>query len=52
VHSYPESIDRDRITEETGYKRSTRDAYLQRLGARKLVLPDGRNVIAATELFD
>lgn len=45
-------IDRARISEETGYKRSSRDAYLQRLKARKLIDVYSGNVKAATLLFD
>ena len=37
VGSYPRWVTNDVLTESTGYKRSTRDAYLQRLEARKLV---------------
>jgi hypothetical protein len=36
----------------TGYKRSSRDAYLQRLGARRLVEVDGSEVKASDHLFD
>lgn len=51
--SYPHNIAREAVTEDTGYKRSTRDAYLQRLTARRLVEPVGRgHVKASDELFD
>jgi hypothetical protein len=33
-------------------KRSSRDAYLQRLGARELVEARGRDVKASDNLFD
>lgn len=36
-------------TVSTGYQRSSRDAYLQRLRARRLVLDAGRGKIRATE---
>lgn len=50
--AYPRAIDRDEISTETGHKRSSRDTYLQRLGARKLVsFPDRGVVIASEELF-
>ena len=50
--SYPKAVERDAISEKSGYQRSTRDAYLQRLGARKLVVSEGRgHVRAAAELF-
>lgn len=34
---YPQSADRESLSEQTGYARSSRDAYIQRLGARKLI---------------
>lgn len=34
---YPEAVSREFIDTETGFKRSTRDAYIQRLLARRLV---------------
>jgi hypothetical protein len=36
----------------TGCQRSSRDAYLQRLGARELVETRGRDVKASDNLFD
>jgi hypothetical protein len=52
VEAYPKPIDRERISEATDYKRSSRDTYLQRLGARKLVTTErGGLVRAADELF-
>jgi hypothetical protein len=52
VKFHPQSIARDVIEHETGYKRSSRDAYLQRLRARQLVVdgPDG-GVRASDILF-
>lgn len=50
--SYPQSIDRIAIGESTGYQRSTRDAYLQRLASRKLIENVGGQVRASGELFD
>lgn len=46
---YPESVDRNAIDEHTEYKRSSRDAYLQRLIARKLVISVGRGAVKASE---
>jgi hypothetical protein len=41
------------IDAATGYKRSSRDVYLQRLGARQLVVPEGRGAVrASAELFE
>lgn len=48
---WPEASDRDAISEATGYKRSSRDTYLQRLGARELVTSERGGVRAADELF-
>ncbi len=52
TRAYPKAVDRDRITEATGYARSTRDTYLQRLSARRLVETVGRGEVRArAELF-
>lgn len=52
IRFYPESITRSDLDEMTGYQRSSRDAYLQRLSARELVeLTPGRATASAT-LFD
>lgn len=48
---YPEAKARDEIDEATGYKRSSRDAYLQRLTARQLVTGGRGEVRASDELF-
>lgn len=48
---YPSTADRETIGEHTGYKRSTRNAYIQRLAARKLVVDQGGGIRAAEELF-
>jgi len=51
--AYPGAVERAAIDDATGYKRSSRDAYLQRLGARELVVPDGRGAVrASAELFE
>ena len=39
---------RDLLTEKTGYKRSTRGAYLQRLAAKELVVDVGRGLVKAS----
>jgi hypothetical protein len=51
VKGYPDAADREAISEATGYKRSTRDAYLQRLRARRLVETERGCVRASAELF-
>jgi hypothetical protein len=50
---YPDAGQRDDLTERTGYQRSTRDAYLQRLGAKQLVVDLGRGSVKASDtLFE
>jgi hypothetical protein len=49
---YPENLGNDFISENTGYKRSTRDAYLSRLQARQLITRSHGFAKAAKELFD
>jgi hypothetical protein len=52
VDATPNAVDREAISEAAGYRKSTRDLYLQRLGARRLVVPEGRGAVrAAAELF-
>jgi uncharacterized protein len=43
------TIDRAELDELTGYKRSSRDAYLQRLGAKELISEPVRGQVAAAE---
>lgn len=52
IENYPNAVDRDELSDQTGYKRSTRDAYIQRLNARELVRPGRGDVQAAGTLFD
>jgi chromosome segregation and condensation protein ScpB len=42
-------VPREEISEATGYKRSSRDTYLQRLRSRMLVKDDGRGGVRASE---
>lgn len=50
---YPHDVDRERISDVTNYKRSSRDAYLQRLKTRRLISDSGKGkVIASDLLFD
>ena len=49
---YPQTIARDDLDEPTGYKRSARDTYIQRLSARRLVNADRGVVRAADILFE
>ena len=50
--AFPAAVDRNAITDVTGYQRSTRDAYIQRLRARKLVNGSTGPVAASPLLFD
>lgn len=47
--AHPEPVTREAIDAATPYKRSTRDAYLARLNARRLVEPIGRGEVRASE---
>jgi DNA-binding IclR family transcriptional regulator len=51
INAYPEGVDRDAISEATGYQRSSRNTYLQRLGARRLIT-NGSSPRASDMLFD
>jgi hypothetical protein len=52
IGHYPHTVERSQIDAATNYQRSSRDAYLQRLGARELVEARGREVKASDHLFD
>ena len=49
--AYPQAVERERISEETRYQRSSRDTYLQRLAARQLVICERGTVRAQEALF-
>lgn len=51
IESYPNPVARNELDDRTGYKRSSRDAYIQRLKARRLVHVDGADVTASETLF-
>ena len=52
VSAHPRAVERDQVSAATGCRRSSRDAYLQRLRARRLVVAEGRAAVrAAEELF-
>lgn len=51
VAAYPGAADKERISEATGYQRSSRDTYLQRLRSRRLVEVHRGEVRAAEALF-
>jgi hypothetical protein len=49
---YPGVVDRDHVSSETNYARSSRDAYLQRLKSRQLITVSRDGVQASPILFD
>ena len=53
VEAYPDAVERTMLDEQTGYARSSRDAYLSRLRAKQLVVDIGRGAVKASEtLFE
>lgn len=52
IAAYPQTVERDTISDATGYKRSTRDAYIQRLSTRELVAAERGAVRASEDLFE
>jgi hypothetical protein len=53
VRAWPSSLNRDWLTDRTGYKRSSRDTYLQRLRARELVqVRDDGSIAASGDLMN
>ncbi len=52
AEAYPQAVERSQIDEMTSYKRSSRDAYLQRLSAKRLVVTERGAVRANAQLFD
>jgi uncharacterized small protein (DUF1192 family) len=49
IHHYPDDVDRDAITDQAGYQRSSRDTYIQRLSSRKLVEITGPGQVKASD---
>jgi len=49
IEAYPKAVDRETLSEAIGQKRSTRDAYIQRMGAKELVESVGRGEVRASE---
>lgn len=49
IRAYPKAVEREALSEATEYKRSSRDTYLQRLTARRLVVAVGRGEVRASE---
>lgn len=51
VSAYPGAVDRERLSELTDYRKSSRDTYIYKLKARRLVEDAGRAVRASDVLF-
>lgn len=51
IEAFPDAIERSSLDDATGYKRSSRDAYIQRLKSRRLVTTHGSDVRASETLF-
>lgn len=51
IENFPNAVDRASIDDATGYKRSSRDAYIQRLKSRRLVEVSSDGVRASETLF-
>jgi hypothetical protein len=49
IEAYPSAMQRDAISDASGFKRSTRDAYLQRMAAKQLVTEPSRGEVRASE---
>lgn len=49
VSSYPNDVERDYLTSETGYRRSTRDAYITRLAAKELIIATAPGMVKASD---
>lgn len=53
IGAYPEAVDKDTLTERTGYMRSSRDAYLARMRAKQIITEPSRGEVRASDtLFD
>ena len=52
VERHPDGVARSEIDEACGYKRSSRDTFIQRLRARQLVETSGGEIRASDMLFD
>lgn len=52
LEAHPEMVAKETIDERTGYKRSSRDSYIQRLRSKELVVVQGGSVRATDRLFE
>lgn len=50
IAAWPNPISRDELSAQTDYKKSSRDTYLQRLTARRILIADRGGIMLAREL--
>lgn len=50
--AYPDTVGRGDLDDATGYTKSSRNTYIQRLGARGLVMTVDGGVRACADLYD
>lgn len=48
IQQHPRPVDREELTQATGYQRSSRDTYLQRLKSRQLIVVVNRGQVRAS----
>lgn len=51
INAYPNGVDREQISDITGYKRSSRDAYIQRMRAKQVIEIENGVIKASSQLF-
>jgi len=51
VDAYPDAVEKTSVDEQTGYARSSRDAYISRMRAKQLVVDVGRGAVKASEVL-
>lgn len=51
IGAYPGSVDRESISDQTGYARSSRNTYLVRMKAREIITVSGDQIKASDNLF-
>lgn len=49
IEAYPNAVPRDTISNETGYLRSSRDAYIQRMTSKEIISFEGKGMVKASE---
>jgi hypothetical protein len=50
IGAYPDAVEREVLSEASGYQRSSRDTFLQRLAARRLIVTE-RGAVRASDLL-